>query len=61
MGLLVSAFANRQQSITSTSSSDTLAPCYRKRTRAPAEVKKRCFGGYHAHLLKGTRKNGTDG
>ena len=33
-----------------------LAPRSRQRTRAPAEVKKRCSGGYHTQLLKGTRK-----
>ena len=33
-----------------------LALRYRQSTRAPAEVKKRCFGGYHTQLLKGTRK-----
>lgn len=33
-----------------------LAPRSRQRTRAPAEVKKRCSGRYHTQLLKGTRK-----
>lgn len=32
-----------------------LTPRYRQRTSAPVEVKKRCFGGCHAHILKGAR------